>query len=109
MQRKTAALMLVAATLGATHNVSAANMPVKAPVYKAPRTVVAPDPWAGWYVGGHIGGGWTHDAFYDPTGVFATSVFGDKASGFLGGRSLATIGSSAAWCSESRATFPSPT
>jgi len=34
----------------------AADLPTKAPVYKAP--VAAPFSWTGFYVGGHVGGGW---------------------------------------------------
>jgi hypothetical protein len=34
---------------------SAADMAVKAPVYKAPPVV---DPWVGFYVGANVGGSW---------------------------------------------------
>jgi hypothetical protein len=36
-------------------NASAADMAVKAPVYKAPSPI---DPWVGFYVGANIGGSW---------------------------------------------------
>ena len=58
----------------------------KAPVYKAPRpNVEAP---TGFYVGGHIGGGWTHSGFSDPLGVIGTTTFGANGSSFLGGVQL---------------------
>jgi outer membrane immunogenic protein len=43
--------------LGAGSFASAADMPAKAPVYKAP--TAAAYNWAGFYIGGHIGGGWS--------------------------------------------------
>src|SRR4051812_38303760 len=95
-------ISLLAATvaLGGSQNVSAEELLVKspprrapvhkpvykAPIYKAPRPVVeAP---GGFYVGGHLGTGWTHNAFADPLGVVATSTFGADSSSILGGVQL---------------------
>jgi len=57
----------------------------KAPVYKAPPVTEAP---GGFYVGAHIGGGWTHNSFSDPRGLIATSIFRARDSEFLGGAQL---------------------
>jgi outer membrane immunogenic protein len=59
----------------------------KAPVYKAPRPVIVVSP-TGFYVGGHIGGGWTYNSFADPLGAIALSSFRAHDSGFLGGVQL---------------------
>jgi outer membrane immunogenic protein len=62
----------------------AADMPVKA----APRPVVAAYNWTGWYVGGHIGGGWSG---IDITNVNGNAPFpagtqnSTNQSGVLGG------------------------
>jgi outer membrane immunogenic protein len=50
-----ASIALVA--LGAAGTATAADMRVKAPIYKAPPVVVS-DPWTGFYVGGNIGYSW---------------------------------------------------
>jgi outer membrane immunogenic protein len=39
----------------------AADMPTKAPIYKA--TVATATPWTGCYVGANVGGGWSNDEF----------------------------------------------
>jgi len=71
-----------------TQSVLAGDMPIKAPinkapVYKAPRPVLEQP--TGFYFGGHMGGGWTYNSFSDPTGLFATSLGRSRASTFLGG------------------------
>jgi outer membrane immunogenic protein len=61
-----------------------------APAYKAAPMAVAVYNWTGFYVGGHIGGGWVDDSAVEvapgtvafPTG---TAFPGHDASGFLGG------------------------
>lgn len=50
---------------------SAADIPVKAPVYKAP--VVVPYSWTGWYVGGNIGYSWGES---DTTAIYSNAVTG---------------------------------
>jgi outer membrane immunogenic protein len=42
--------------LFATSSAMAADMPVKAPVYKAPPVMFS---WTGWYIGGFVGGAWS--------------------------------------------------
>jgi outer membrane immunogenic protein len=69
--------------------VIAADMPVKAPVYKAP--VEAVYNWTGWYAGGNIGYGWGNgDANYTDPGFaivgLPTSISGsEKLDGIIGG------------------------
>lgn len=79
-------LALLASTL-VVGSAAAADMPVKAPVYKAP--VMAPlYDWNGFYVGGHIGGAWSNVDVSDPTGAIfapAGSSIGMGGSGLLGG------------------------
>jgi len=93
---------LLAATvaLGAIQDASAQEQPLKppvrkapvykapihkAPVYKAPRSVESP---SGFYVGGHIGGGWTRSSFSDPLGTIAPTTFRASDSSLLGGMQL---------------------
>ncbi len=56
--------------LGAT-SAAAADLPVKAPIYKAPPATVAT--WTGCYFGGNVGYGWSPTKWRDP--VFGTFVF----------------------------------
>jgi outer membrane immunogenic protein len=46
---------------------------------------VGPEAPTGFYVGAHIGGGWTHNTFTDPTGIVTMSALSASASEFLGG------------------------
>jgi outer membrane immunogenic protein len=55
-------LLLASTALVFGGPVFAADMPVKAPPIVAP----APFSWTSCYVGGHVGAGWSHDAFSDP-------------------------------------------
>jgi outer membrane immunogenic protein len=63
----------------------AADMPVKAPVYKAPAPVFS---WTGWYAGVDGGYGWGHDGditFTAPVTGFVGTSQGFKSSGGFGG------------------------
>jgi outer membrane immunogenic protein len=85
----TAAAILIATTAAG----SAADMAVKAP-YAAPAPIYN---WTGFYIGGHVGGGWgttettlTGATITPPGGPAATAAFGfpfaqNSTSGFLGG------------------------
>src|SRR4029079_15431767 len=53
---------------------------------KAPRPVVESP--TGFYIGGHIGGGWTYNSFSDPVGTIALTSFRASDSSFLGGMQL---------------------
>lgn len=56
--KKIFALAAAIAALGFVGTASAADMPTKSPVYKAPGR--APINWTGFYVGGHLGAAWSH-------------------------------------------------
>jgi outer membrane immunogenic protein len=53
------AVLAAIAVFGFSSVASAADLPTKAPAYKAP--VAVPYNWTGWYVGGNIGYGWGRD------------------------------------------------
>ena len=57
MRIKFVSLLTMALTVSAVQIASAADLPTKAPVYKAPPPVVAYN-WAGFYIGAHVGGAW---------------------------------------------------
>jgi len=65
--------------------VRAADLPLKAPVYKVPMAYN----WTGFYVGGHLGGGWStvSPVAIDPTAAFpvGTAFNSGHLSGALGG------------------------
>lgn len=72
MRRLSLGLIAVVSTVALSQIASAADMPVKAPVYKAP--VVKVINWQGFYVGGHVGYGWDPaDATFNPV-TYVTSV-----------------------------------
>ena len=58
---------------------------ISRPVYKAPPAGVLPATydWTGFYVGGHIGYGWSKNTFTDPFVPFSAS--GTNANGIMGG------------------------
>jgi outer membrane immunogenic protein len=64
---------VAAAAAGMAGPAVAADLAVKAPVYKAPPPVVAVYNWTGFYVGGNVGGVWASD---DITWVSNKAVFG---------------------------------
>lgn len=79
--------LLSALSVAGVQMAAAADLPAKAPVFKAPASI--PYSWTGFYVGGQIGGGWsatqatlvTGDAFF-PAGTQLNTV---NSSGVLGG------------------------
>jgi len=72
----------------------AADLPTKAPVYKAP--VVGPlVTWTGCYLGGNIGGGWASKDYSAPTS--GTSFGSHTASGFVGGGQLGCDYQAGSW------------
>jgi outer membrane immunogenic protein len=78
----TALMVLTAGSAGA------ADLAVKAPLYKAPPPVVPVWSWTGCYIGGHVGGLWAHKDWTDRTPgdtFFGTSLGGHDANGWLGG------------------------
>ena len=82
MRFKYAVATAVAICCGATSFAFAADMPVKAPIYKAPAYV---DPsWTGLYIGGNIGYSWGN---WDAVGavVSPTSQHSFNGNGLIGG------------------------
>ena len=72
--RQLSALIAAASIIAFTQVVSAADLPTKTPVYKAP--IIAPVyNWTGFYVGLNIGGSWGHQG-----GALVDTVFGDIAT-----------------------------
>ncbi len=85
MQRIAFALFASSSVLALTQVAFAADMPVKAPVYKAP--MVAPVfSWTGFYIGGHVGGAWSTSTWEtDATLVPLFDPVSHDASSFIGG------------------------
>jgi Opacity protein and related surface antigens len=88
MRRLHYGLLATVAAIGWTSAASAADLPTKAPVQKAP----VYDPgfnWTGCYVGGHIGGGWGRKDVSNgeifPGFNTQFNGFRDDLDGFLGG------------------------
>lgn len=81
---------LVVALLGATvlsvTAAQAADMPVKAPVYKPPPVFN----WTGFYIGGYVGGAWgTHTTVTDLNGYNAVGSWDTgRGSSFIGGGTI---------------------
>jgi outer membrane immunogenic protein len=74
-------LLAAAAVVISSSFASAADLPAR-PVYKAPVAAPVPYTWSGCYLGGNVGGGWTHDQ-WQQTG---SPPFADnKVSGAVGG------------------------
>lgn len=80
MRLKVVSLLAAAISLGAVQAASAADMPAKAPIYKAPPVVVYN--WTGFYVGADVGGGWGRHTRTIPSTGFENSY---NSSGVLGG------------------------
>lgn len=60
--RGVVATLVTTAAVGFAFSASAADMPVKAPMYSKAPTIVA-DPWTGWYLGASAGGRWNKDTW----------------------------------------------
>jgi outer membrane immunogenic protein len=88
MRRVRYVLLVAAAVIGIVSVASAADLPVKAPIYKAPAVVYAPT-WTGLYAGA-IGGYATGPVHADPTGILpligAYPVSFTADGGFAGGQ-----------------------
>ncbi len=67
----------------------AADLPVRAPAYRAPPPVVVLDSWSGFYIGGSIGGAWlradetfiNNAAVADPLSFRSSSIIGGGHAG----------------------------
>jgi outer membrane immunogenic protein len=78
------------ASLSLSGMASAADLSARAPYTKAPAMLQTVYDWSGFYIGGHVGGGWTdeHATFLGTTGIALDpvgAVYGVNRSGFLGG------------------------
>jgi outer membrane immunogenic protein len=86
--RKKGLLFTLAAAVGLTAGPAlAADIAVKAPVYKAPPPASV-STWTGCYIGGNLGGGWNHKHFDFP---FGGGLFDEgtlNQGGFVGGGQL---------------------
>jgi outer membrane immunogenic protein len=89
--QKTALLGIAAAAMLAAAPAFAADLAPIAPMYKAPAMIVPPASWTGFYIGGDIGGSWSHTNG-SWTGLPSAAAFGVNPTGgsldgssFLGG------------------------
>jgi opacity protein-like surface antigen len=82
MRYKITTLLTACISFSAAQTASAADMPVKAPVYTP--VMAAPWSWSGFYLGGHIGAALALTDIADPLGV---PIYGDnvRSPGFIGG------------------------
>jgi outer membrane immunogenic protein len=78
MRKRIAALVAIAASVGAVQSVSAADIPARAPVYKSPAAVVAYN-WSGLYVGGNVGAGRQRNCWTFLTGFVDEGCHSDTA------------------------------
>jgi outer membrane immunogenic protein len=85
MRRFQCALLAAVAAIGFASVASAADMPAKAPVYKA--APVAMYNWTGFYVGLNAGGSWGHqdNSLVDTTTGITLLENSDHIDGFIGG------------------------
>jgi outer membrane immunogenic protein len=82
MRRFHFAALAAVAAIGFTSVASAADLPVKAPIYKAPAAVAVYN-WSGCYVGGNVGLGWAHKDWFDPQ--VPADEGSNTSTGILGG------------------------
>lgn len=74
MRQLPIAAVVAAATITLTQIATAADLPVKAPVYKAPPPVLSN--WTGFYVGVNVGGGWGRRTVdFTPNDTMASFLF----------------------------------
>lgn len=74
------AAALCGAPLAAAHAADLSTPPAKAPAYAAPPIYVYT--WTGFYLGGSLGGAWSHANWTDPVSGLSDNV---SSSGFMGG------------------------
>jgi outer membrane immunogenic protein len=82
MRRFHGAVLAAFAVFSFASAASAADLPVKAPVYKAPSAVMVTT-WTGCYVGGNVGYAWSMKTFYDIEDGFDDGRH--TATGWVGG------------------------
>jgi len=80
MMRSVISAGLAAATFGFTTAAWAADLPIRQPITKAP--IMASYNWSGFYIGGHLGGGWGEK---DWVAVGFGPLGAHDVDGFIGG------------------------
>ncbi len=86
--QKTAVFGIAAIAMLAAAPAFAADLRPVAPMYKAPPMMVPPQSWTGFYIGGDLGGGWSHTSG-SWTGLPSAAAFGvNPTGGSLNGSSL---------------------
>ena len=87
--KKTALFGIAAVAMLTAGPASAADLaPAVAPMYKAPAMMMPPASWTGFYIGGDIGGAWSHSSG-SWTGLPSAAAFGvNPTSGSLDGSSF---------------------
>ena len=86
MRKLFAATAAVAAVLTSSIGANAADLPVRPAPMPAPVYAPPPFSWAGFYVGGNIGGAWSHSTITD--NLTGASLSTGTVSGFIGGGQL---------------------
>jgi outer membrane immunogenic protein len=81
MRRWSIAALAAVSSIAITQIASAADLPVREPVYRAPAAVVASS-WSGFYVGGHVGYFWGRTRAEEDGEVIEP---GAKTNGVIGG------------------------
>jgi outer membrane immunogenic protein len=78
---------ILAASLcgGASLSAQAADLPARVAPPMAPAYVAPPFSWTGFYIGGHVGGGWDNVGWTNPFSVLGTNTTNGR---FLGGGQL---------------------
>lgn len=92
MRRLQCALLSTVAVIGFTSIVSAADLPVKAPTYKAPAAGTTPNDWTGFYVGLNAGGAWGRSS--TNTSIDCATAVGYICNSGLGAADAAAVNAS---------------
>jgi outer membrane immunogenic protein len=86
MRRLQCALLATVAVIGFTSIASAADLPVKAPIYKA-APMVESMPWSGIYLGGQVGYAWSRGG-YTVNQALGSEAFSFNPTSVIGGGHL---------------------
>ena len=81
MRHFSLALLSAISTIALTQFASAADLPVKGPIYRAP--MFAAQTWTGCYIGGNVGAGWSHTDVNDE--VSGAPIASLSATNVVGG------------------------
>lgn len=95
MRRLAAGSIAAVSAVAFTHIAFAADIPTKAPLYKAAPVVALS--WTGCYIGGNVGGGWGRTQFTDFITVPGFDVGRDTGTGVVGGGQIGCDYRTANW------------